>query len=100
MSDDQSRDIANLRAEIAALSLAAQKQFGQILAVESALLTFVETHQNPALFLQKLSVNLEPTEALLLGSSKSEAGLVAFQEARARLNDSCQIAIARQALGE
>ena len=100
MSDDQSKEIAKLRADISALSLAAQKQFGQILAVESALLTLVETHPNPALFLQKLSVNLEPTEALLLGSSQSEAALDAFQEARARLTDLCQIALARQALGE
>ena len=100
MSDDQSVEIAKLRADVAALTLAAQKQFGQILAVESALLTLLETHLNPAPFFQKLFVNLEPTEALLLGSSQSEVALEAFQAARARLNDLFQTALARQALGE
>ncbi len=85
--------------KIAALSLAAQQQFGKMLALESALLTMVETHPEPALLLQKLQANMEPSEAMLLGGSKSEAGLSAFQEARARLEHSCRAAIDRQALG-
>ena len=95
-----SDEIEKLRTHVRVLNEELQKHHGTVAALGGALLTLVETHPNPALFLQKLAVNLEPTEALLLGSSQSEVGLESFQVARARLTDSCQIALARQALGE
>lgn len=95
---DQSEEIAKLIKRNDVLNLAMQKQFGQVLVIESALLTMIETHPDPALLLRKLNLNLEPTESLLLGGSQSEAGLEAFQESRKRLTNICQMAIDQQVL--
>ena len=100
MSDDQSAEIAKLRANVAALNKSVQGHYGAIAALEATLYALMECHSNPTLLQKHLGDGLERVHADFLGGSKSEVGLEAFQAAQARLVDSCQLAISRQALGK
>ena len=100
MSDDQSAEIAKLRTTVAVLSKSVQEHYGTIAALEATLYALMASHSNPTLLQKHLADGLERIHADFLGGSKSEAGLAAFQEAQKRIDGVCQIAIARQVLGE
>lgn len=84
MSDENEK----LRAHVRVLNEELQKHSGTIAALEGAIHALILSHTNPAELKKQISGGLEIVEALFLGGSKSEVGLVAFQDARKRIDDS------------
>ena len=96
MSDENEK----LRAHVRVLNEELQKHAGTMAALEGAIHALMLSHPNPAELQKQLAVGLEIVEAMLLGESKSEAGLAAFQEARKRIDDSSRIPPVRQSPGK
>lgn len=89
-----SEDYGKLRSAVKAISLEVQRLNGQVTAIESALLSAVSTHHNLDALSASLQEGFERIEAIFLGGSKSEIGLTAFQEGRARVDAVVNQAIA------
>ena len=90
MSDDQSAEIAKLRASVVALKEASFQHFGTTPVLECFLLTLFETHANPEDLLRRFEKNLEPQHATFLAECQSESGLGHFQGTAQRLTSACR----------
>lgn len=93
-------EIEKLRAHVRLLNVELQKQYGTIAALEGAIHALMLSHPSPSVLQREVAAGLEIAESVLLGGSKSEAGLAAFQEARKRIDDSSQMSHVRQSPGK
>lgn len=96
MSDNQSKEIAQLQQSVSALREAVFQNFGTISALGAIQLTLIEAHPDPADLLLHLQQGIERVHADYLAQSPSETALEHFERGSQSAISICQIAIARR----